>query len=102
MSLGRGRISNPKGAWIGKLEDSRTERLEEFKWKSLERESEMLFSSPENHWLYRQLLVSIIKDASFLAIDNWTNSSVSSAKLDFLSQPAADVLSDWLGMQSSA
>jgi hypothetical protein len=71
------------------------------KWKSRERQSATMFSSPANHWLYRQLLDSITSLAKCLAVVIFTMSLESSLKFDFLSHPVADELSVWLSIQDS-
>jgi hypothetical protein len=60
-----------------------------------------ILSPPRNHWLYRQLLHFIVIEASCLAVVIWTITSSVSAKLDFLNQPAAEVLSVWLRIHDS-
>jgi hypothetical protein len=70
-------------------------------WKSRDKESDIEFESPGNHWLYRQHSDFIISSASFLAVDSWIDSSSFSAKFDLCNHPEADELSVWLSKQDS-
>ena len=96
ISLGTSEIVKPAGVCSGKIEIRREHRsvLDEL-W-SLDKASAMLLRSPGNHWEYKQVLESIIRVASFLATVNRLDDSVGcneSRKFDFLSHPAARVLS---------